>query len=406
MADEKIRYAYRICPCFPYDIEGIQTWLEDMAAQGLVLEADGTFLGLFTFQKTVPQKLQYRLSPVKEKKGFFSDSGDCPNEEEQEYSKLCGWEYLVRYGSFYIYRATEPNALPLHTDPAIHALALESVKKQQRSTVVGTILNFLTYSFLTHRLFSFFKSGALIGVIFLLNMLAFGIWLVVSNAVAIARLSKYQKRLRNGDALDKTKDWRSLRFPVRCLKLFPLLAALVFLLTWGTSLEKSYHTVSLTDYPEEPPFAVLENIFPQGEFTHSTNFGDYDTVLRYHTALSENWEWNDEASLTDGTESYHCILRIQYHDTFSSWWAKGLFRDYYLYERFRYRGKRFEVLDAPSTGFDDVKVYTSYGILHVLILQDNTVTHAVVNISQQNQRNHWQLWLAAMEEKMLNNHMP
>ena len=46
MSDDKIRYAYRFCPCFRYDIEGIQTWLEDMAAQGLVLEADGIFLGI------------------------------------------------------------------------------------------------------------------------------------------------------------------------------------------------------------------------------------------------------------------------------------------------------------------------------------------------------------------------
>ena len=50
MSDKSIRYAYRICPCFSYDVEGIQTWLEDMATQGLVLEADGTFLGIFTFQ--------------------------------------------------------------------------------------------------------------------------------------------------------------------------------------------------------------------------------------------------------------------------------------------------------------------------------------------------------------------
>ena len=40
MSDENIRYAYRICPCFSYDIEGIQTWLEDMASQGLVLEGN------------------------------------------------------------------------------------------------------------------------------------------------------------------------------------------------------------------------------------------------------------------------------------------------------------------------------------------------------------------------------
>ena len=35
-----VRKSHRICPCNAYDIEGIQSWLEDLAAEGLQLEKD------------------------------------------------------------------------------------------------------------------------------------------------------------------------------------------------------------------------------------------------------------------------------------------------------------------------------------------------------------------------------
>lgn len=401
MSDEKIRYAYRICPCFSYDIEGIQTWLEDMASQGLVLEADGTFLGIFTFQKTVPKKCQYRLAPMKEKKGFFSDSADGPDAEEQEFSKQCGWEYLVRYGSFYIYRAIGEHVRPLHTDPSVHSMALESVKKQQRSAVISAILNFFLYSFLSHNLFSFFRSGAVIGLAFLLSLIVFGFWLIGSSVAAVVLLSRYQKRLRQGDDLEQTKNWKEKALFVRCVNLLPTVCFLVFMFGWLNSLSMAYNNTPLTEYPQDPPFAVLEDVFPESEIDRTANFGDYNTVIHYSTALSENYEWRQEDTVTTDTGSYHCILRIEHHETVSKLWARGLFWDYYTYERLRYRGKRYEEFDAPQTEFDDVTVYSSYGILHVLIRQDATVTHATVSITQKGQNNQWQLWLDAMEAKLL-----
>ena len=41
-AEERKR-AYRLAPCPAYDIEGTESWLEDMAEKGLVLSGDGFF---------------------------------------------------------------------------------------------------------------------------------------------------------------------------------------------------------------------------------------------------------------------------------------------------------------------------------------------------------------------------
>ena len=397
MFDAHIRRSYRTCPCFSYDVEGIQSWLEDLAAQGYVLEADGTFCGIFTFQLTQPQKLRYRLAPVKQTGGIFSDNTDGPDPEEQEYSRRCGWEYLVRYGAFHIYRATDAQARPLHTDPTVHAMALEEARKHQWHTLTFLITQLLIHVLLTHNLFSFFRTGAVMGLGVLAGVLIFCAWLLADTFRAFLWLGRYQKRLRMGDTLDAPVDWKRKALPVRCAKLLPLGAVLLFLVSLGISLNATTQKTPIAAYPGNPSFAVVEDVFPGAQVAHTDSFGDYNTYVHAATALSENWEWNETADVTDGTGSYYCILRINHHETAGELWAKGLFRDYYLYERLRYRGKRFEELEAPDTRFDQVRVFSSYGILHVLIRQGSTVTHAVVTISQQGQNNHWQLWLDAMD---------
>lgn len=401
MTAETERHVYRLCPCFSYDIEGIQTWLEELAAQGLMLEKDGTFFGFFIFRRTSPQRCVYRLIPVQQKQGFFTGSLEDPDGEEQEFSRQWGWEYLVRHGAFHIYRADSPCARPLHTDPEIHALALEGIKKHQRSLIISKVITVAFYCLFSRNILSFFRSGAVAGLMYLLAVFFFGLWLVCGTLVSVIRLSRYQKRLRQGDSLDHTVPWKSTAIWAVTAKLLPWVLTVVFAVSLGISLERASQRVALEDFSEEVPFAVLEELFPQWEVSRDFPMGDYNTAVHYSTALAENYEWNEQATFTDERGSYHCILRLTYHVTASEFWAKGLADDYYTDERFRYHGKRFIALEAPETDFDEVRVFSSYGVLHILIRHDNTVAHAVVSISDSNQNNQWQLWLQAMEEKLL-----
>lgn len=402
MTEEKIRYAYRICPCFSYDIEGIQTWLEDLAAEGLLLEADGTFLGIFTFQKTRPQKVRYRLAPIKQKKGFFSDSSDGPEAEEQEFSAQCGWEYMVRYGSFHIYRATDPAARPLHTDPAVQAMALGALKKQRRNAVISQVLFWVIWFTLRGTsVFTLFLTGALLGPLHIAAVTGLVLWVSLRLLAFAIRLSRYQKRLRLGDSLEQRRDWKKTVPAVWCGKLLPWALALVLAITWGMGLKNSYERVPLDEIPQPLPFASLADVFPGAELDNSSAMGDYGTAVHYSTALSENYEWNETADITAGDLSGYGILRLNYHETASEFLAKGVAEDYYRSEAARYRGKRFEDITAPETGLDNVRVYSSYGTLHVLIQHENKVIHAVVLLKDRNQNNHWQAWLEAMEQKLL-----
>ena len=402
MTEESIRYAYRICPCFSHDIEGIQTWLEDLAAEGLLLEADGIFLGLYTFQKTAPKKVRYRLVPVKQKKGFFSDTADGPEEEEQAFSAQCGWEYLVRCGSFYIYRATDSGARPLHTDPAVHAMAIQAVKKRQWHTVISELLWLLIWFGLGRsRGPSLFITAALTGPMHLLCTFGLIAWVAGSMLVFFLRLTRYQKRLRDGDALERRVDWKRAAPRVLCAKLVPWILALGLLITWGISLKRSSEPLNLDQWERDVPFACAAELFPGLQPDRSASMGDYNTVLAYSTSLADNYEWNELANVTTQDGSYHCILRIKCHVTGSEFFARGIADNYYHYEAGRYHGKRFQDLQAPDTGLDSVRVFSSYGVLHVLIQHENTVIDAVISITDGQQNNLWHLWLEATAQKLL-----
>ena len=52
---------FRLPPCPPYDVEATESWLEDMAAQGWMLEKDSIFLGVAAFDKAEPASVRYRL---------------------------------------------------------------------------------------------------------------------------------------------------------------------------------------------------------------------------------------------------------------------------------------------------------------------------------------------------------
>ena len=144
MEEKKVKYAYWLCPCDKSDVEGIQSWLEDMAAQGLYLVEDGVLCGVFTFELRQPGKAVYRLDVAQKRKPRFMDSGDELTDEEVELYRAMGWEYLVRYGDFHIYRTAERDVTELNTESQTHAITISLLKKKNRgeflSAGVGVLI--------------------------------------------------------------------------------------------------------------------------------------------------------------------------------------------------------------------------------------------------------------------------
>lgn len=402
MSEKMIRYVNRICPCDPCDVEGIQSWLEDMAARGLFLVEDGVFCGIFSFERKSPRKVAYRLDVAQKRKPKFLDSGDELTDEELELYRSMGWEYLLRYGDFRVYRSMERGAPELNTEGETHAITIGLLKQKHRSSFLHSLLMALFWVFFAHSALRYgFRIAASIGMIFFLCVhgVILDAWL--TNLLRLFRFRRYEKRLRDGDSLNHRIEWKK-RAPINYFE-----RALPFLLSIGvayglcSALVHETTEIPNAEYPGEPPFATVADVFPGGSISEDSVFLDYGTFKTGETAISRNVEWNESCNVTtaDG-ENYFCILRLTYHETVSEWIARGLERDYYIYDATRYRGKRFEDLEAPDLGVDSIRVYNNYGTLCVLMREGNRVVHAVVTMDNRTNANQWHLWAQAMAEKL------
>ena len=398
MEEKNERLVHRICPCFANDIEGVQTWLEDLAREGLFLEPEGRTLTVFSFRRGAPQKVRYRLEAVAPR-GLWSAS-DGPDWEMRKAFAQMGWKYLDYFGSFHIYRCDDPQAPELNTDPTVQATTLQSLKDQQKSAATHAVLYPLFYTLITNRAISPFRLAVTAGSWLPLSIIGFLLWAFVSSLCTIIRLGRYQKRLRAGESLTCRKEWRQAAHLAKWLRLLPGTLVLIMLLSLGSLLLKTAERQPLDAAPEELPFVTLEEIFPEAEIDRMGSSMDYNTFMTYDNAWSSNYEWNEvgDVKLEDGI--YYCLVRMDFHDSAAPWLAKRTAMDYYRYEQHRYNSKRFEAEIPPDTAFDTLYVFRSYGILHIVGQEGKQIFHATVQFSDPNKEPCWELWLRAMEGKL------
>ena len=113
------RRVYRLPPCPSYDAEGMESWLADLAGQGLFLCRDGFFAGVAAFERGEPRPVKYRLDAAPQGTSLWSKNDGEPEDEALLLSKQYGWEYVASRGEFFIYRSEEENARELNTDPQV-----------------------------------------------------------------------------------------------------------------------------------------------------------------------------------------------------------------------------------------------------------------------------------------------
>ncbi len=129
------RRVYRLTPCPDWDVEGVESWLTDLADEGLLLAEDGIWGRTAAFTRGEPRRMKYRLEAAPKTPSLWDENGGNPDPEAVELGERYGWRYVARYGEFYIYRSADPSARELNTDPAVQALALSAVEKRRRGAV-------------------------------------------------------------------------------------------------------------------------------------------------------------------------------------------------------------------------------------------------------------------------------
>lgn len=361
------KYIYRPVPCPVYRVEAFQTWLEDMAREGLILEKDSFLLGLATFTRQSPKHYRYRLEPTPDIPGIFNDY-DTPDTRAVEMNADFGWEYVTRRDQFYIYRCENPHAPELHTDPQIQQLSLQAMKKRSRSALLWSIFNlfFLTWLNLG---FMLTIACAFLGT----PLIAAGLLILLESfswrLQEVLHLRKLCARMKQGESPTQKADWQTGRHYYRVRSILSVL----FTILWFSAVftAKSDAEYLLSDYDQPLPFATFTEIFPESEVTLEDSFVDSKVILYSDLLIPETIEYSFHGDIRfDEYETAYGILHVNYHRAASPFLARQLAKDYQRHAGRQNRifgGDKRIPYDVSSVDADYIICYNE-GINVILIL--------------------------------------
>ncbi|WP_206459577.1 DUF2812 domain-containing protein [Anaerovorax sp. IOR16] len=130
--NEKRNVVYRLRPDEYYRIGEHESWFMDLAERGLHLEKMGVRFA--RFQRGEPKKMQYRVD-------LFPGIEDPLGQQQKDFYKQYGWEYVTKYGKFCVYRSpNDANAPELHTDMEEQAYTIKELEKTLRNTTLFVLL--------------------------------------------------------------------------------------------------------------------------------------------------------------------------------------------------------------------------------------------------------------------------
>ena len=359
---------YRLVPCPWYDVEGIESWLESMAQEGLFLRKEAHFGGFTSFEQGEPKTVRYRLEAAQRSTSFLSESGGEPDAEAVEMSGELGWEYLTKCGQFYIYACDDPDAPELNTDPSVQAMALSYVRKDGRDSAIVNVLWVLLLLGLTWY-----------GRCWLLLALQYSSWLVLLTAVMIIgemvfgikrvlMIRRLRKKLLEGNQPDRKKDWKKHAFGYRAGRLLSVLVAVVWVVGacayWMNSVENP-NEIPITEYQGELPYLRLSEIGVEGSF-------DRDKAMDYTNKITVSSDWlagtviqsneSGEFTMEDGRR-IDCAMYVTYTDMRADCLARELAAEYPISSKREVKKDRFQFFDIPSAeelGVDSAVAYSAY----------------------------------------------
>lgn len=317
---------YRIAPCFSYDITSMESWLEEMAAKGLMMEQDSCFAGIFTFVEGSPKSIRFRLEPNGAEDVYRTSNHGNSFEELLKMNREMGWQYWGSWSRFYIFTTDDPNAPELHTDPRVQALTIGALARFQGRYLVSQTLYFLLLFVLWGGAW-FFQAAALMGLAPPLIIVGYILGHFVGMTVNYVRLVRLKNQLKQGFPMSHHCDYR----PKAKWRYSILLARTIFLIyvffalmnVWSMDVTHDQY-VPLEDYQGTYPFATVEDLFPESEITDGV-FIDNEVWQWDNWICPNNYVYQAYKDVrTPGDQRQSVYLEIQYTDARFDWFARCL----------------------------------------------------------------------------------
>lgn len=399
-SEEKKTY-YRLAPCPAYDVEGMESWLEDLAEEGLFLTKDGFFFGFGFFHKDEPKKVKYRLQARSSHGSFFTDEYE-PLKEEMELSEELGWEFVVQRGEFFIYRSKEENVRELNTDPEVQAITLKEVGKRQLNSVFNCVLWLVLYPVLK-------KNGAIaVPMLYMKSwfwLLSVGL-ILCFFLISVRKLvyyTKLRKKLKNGEQPNREKDWKKKSW----MQPAKTVAIVMLCCIWGGLVLANIHRtvlfedeIPLKEYYGNPPFFTMADIAPGNPY-EIVDMGYVNTVVEWSDVVSPvNFMWEEMAEVwVTEDRSVYGLWDINYHELRWEWLAKLVAADYLRMDKER----DFELIGEMDLGTDYAIAYIDDIFMKkVIIRQGNKVLQGTFHEYSRDQGNYFTMeeWAALMAESI------
>lgn len=354
----------RLIPCADYDIEGLQSYFEEMAAKGLHLKKDGIFAYFASFERGEPREARYRMD-VKEKRSPIMDGDNGrPTDEQIELCSELGWEYVDSIGVFHIFRTYDAAAPELNTDAALQSIAARRIVRSQIESVLVLCFWLLIYPVLK-------LDGLLLPTMFTVGtdvmLLAFiiDIWWIAGSIARLIYLSRIKKRLEAGESIVRRVKRSSARYIAPHIAFAVLAAATVclFITRWS---EADKGRVPLEEYAGELPFATIADIVP-GKYERM-GFPVTDGIqVRSDILAPVVIDFREYAAVTvTGGKAFSGGLLTDYYETVSPRLARAAAEELLLNARLK---RHYTPIELGDTGADMQAAYYDEVHMPTVILQ-------------------------------------
>ena len=358
------RGTVRLIPCADYDIEGLQSYFEEMAAKGLHLKKDGIFAYFASFERGEPREARYRMD-VKEKRSPIMDGDNGrPTDEQIELCGELGWEYVDSIGAFHIFRTYDAAAPELNTDAALQSIAARRIVRSQIDSVLVLCFWLLIYPVLK-------LDGLLLPTMFTVGtdvmLLAFiiDIWWIACSIARLIYLSRIKKRLEAGESIVRRVKRSSARYIAPRIVFAVLAAATVclFIARWS---EADKGRIPLEEYAGELPFATIADIVP-GKYERM-GFPVTDGIqVRSDILAPVVIDFREYAAVTvSGGKAFSGGLLIDYYETVSPRLARATAEELLLNARLK---RHYTPIELADTGADMQAAYYDEVHMPTVILQ-------------------------------------
>lgn len=317
------KYTCRFPPCPAYEMEHFESWLEDMAKSGLILDRDPFIAGLATFRKDQPTAIRYRLQPKPKQAGMFAKSD--PQQNAVDLAKEYGWTYIGEYSDFFIFCTQDPAIPELDTDPRVQAMALSELKKRKKREMLSHL------SLLLLAVGLMIWDGPIRWLLdqqgwYLLVLLS--VWLVyaVFCLQEFRHLNQLLNQLLLGSGLRRSQNWKQRRWAHWGSALLAIPLVILFLAGTFGSRFWDWEDRLWQPRSEALPFPTAEDLYPGSTFTP-----DEPWIMEEvdHTAERSTWLADRQILLRQNgalePANADLFLQVSYYDLKTEWLAEELY---------------------------------------------------------------------------------